>query len=229
MLKTDIEVAKTIKNYMSLLNISSMDIISKLDSPLSESALSRYLNGSRRLPYNIIGQIANALNVPAEKLIFKNSLPDVPKEKYTEINYFDIRDNTEFSYKKANIFDMNIGERLLIPNQTLGDYVGVKDICIFKMNASSLDHIMPNTVTVAVKQVKMEDLRDSDIVVFQNCHGLDIRLFFNDKKAKIISFVPRTTDKTKERFNYLYKDAWHFNIIGKVVLHTTQTKNPMDE
>ena len=102
MLKTDIEVAKTIKNYMSLLNISSMDIISKLDSPLSESALSRYLNGSRRLPYNIIGQIANALNVPAEKLIFKNSLPDAPKEKYTEINYFDIRDNTEFSYKIAD-------------------------------------------------------------------------------------------------------------------------------
>ncbi|MFD0728889.1 hypothetical protein [Bombilactobacillus mellis] len=82
---------------------------------------------------------------------------------------------------------------------------------------------------MAVKQVKMEDLKDSDIVVFQNCHGIDIRLFFNDKKAKIISFVPRTTDKTKERYNYLYKDSCHFNIIGRVVLHTTQTRNPIDE
>lgn len=227
MLKTEKEVAKTIKNYMSLLNISSIDIANKLD--ISLSALSRYLNGSRRFPYNMIEPIAEALNIPAEKLVFTNSIPDKPSEKYTEINYFNIEDNTEYSYKKANIFDLNIGERLLIPNQTLGDYASVKDICIFKMNSSSLDHIMPNTVTVAVKQVKMEDLKDGDIVVFQNCHGIDIRLFFNDKRAKIISFVPRTTDKTKERYNYLYKDSWHFNIIGKVVLHTTQTRNPIDE
>lgn len=63
------------------------------------------------------------------------------------------------------------------------------------------------TVNIAVKKVKMEDLKDSDIVVSQNCHGIDIRLFFNDKRAKIISFVPRTNDKTKERYNYLYKDS----------------------
>lgn len=82
---------------------------------------------------------------------------------------------------------------------------------------------------MAVKQVKMEVLKDSDIVVSQNCHGIDIRLFFSDKRANIISFVPRTTDKTKERYNYLYKDSWHFNIIGKVVLHTKQTRNHIDE
>lgn len=226
MLRTAQEIAEIVKYQEELQNLSNAKLAKELN--ITNSALTRYFNGERKIPYDLLQKLADTLKVPVEYLILKNL--SKTSDSYTELNYFDIEDNSNYSYKKANIlYDEKASKKILIPNVALGDYAGVKDICIFKMNASSLDHIMPNTVTVAVKQVKMEDLKDSDIVVFQNCHGLDIRLFFNDKRAKIISFVPRTTDKTKERYNYLYKDSWHFNIIGKVVLHTTQTRNPIDE
>lgn len=226
MLRTAQEISEIVKYQEELQNLSNAKLAKQLN--ITNSALTRYFNGERKIPYDLLQKLADTLKVPVEYLILKNV--SKASDSYTELNYFDIEDNSNYSYKKANIlYDEKASKKILIPNVTLGDYAGVKDICIFKMNASSLDHIMPNTVTVAVKQVKMEDLKDSDIVVFQNCHGIDIRLFFNDKRAKIISFVPRTTDKTKERYNYLYKDSWHFNIIGKVVLHTTQTRNPIDE
>lgn len=226
MLRTAQEIAEIVKYQEELQNLSNAKLAKELN--ITNSALTRYFNGERKIPYDLLQKLADTLKVPVEYLILKNV--SKTSDSYTELNYFDIEDNSNYSYKKANIlYDEKASKKILIPNVTLGDYAGVKDICIFKMNASSLDHIMPNTVTVAVKQVKMEDLKDGDIVVFQNCHGIDIRLFFNDKRAKIISFVPRTTDKTKERYNYLYKDSWHFNIIGKVVLHTTQTRNPIDE
>ncbi len=226
MLRTAQEIAEIVKYQEELQNLSNAKLAKELN--ITNSALTRYFNGERKIPYDLLQKLADTLKVPVEYLILKNV--SKTSDSYTELNYFDIEDNSNYSYKKANIlYDEKASKKILIPNVTLGDYAGVKDICIFKMNASSLDHIMPNTVTVAVKQVKMEDLKDGDIVVFQNCHGIDIRLFFNDKRAKIISFVPRTTDNTKERYNYLYKDSWHFNIIGKVVLHTTQTRNPIDE
>lgn len=226
MLRTAQEIAEIVKYQEELQNLSNAKLAKELN--ITNSALTRYFNGERKIPYDLLQKLADTLKVPVEYLILKNV--SKTSDSYTELNYFDIEDNSNYSYKKANIlYDEKASKKILIPNVTLGDYAGVKDICIFKMNASSLDHIMPNTVTVAVKQVNMEDLKDGDIVVFQNCHGIDIRLFFNDKRAKIISFVPRTTDKTKERYNYLYKDSWHFNIIGKVVLHTTQTRNPIDE
>lgn len=226
MLRTAQEIAEIVKYQEELQNLSNAKLAKELN--ITNSALTRYFNGERKIPYDLLQKLADTLKVPVEYLILKNV--SKTSDSYTELNYFDIEDNSNYSYKKANIlYDEKASKKILIPNVTLGDYAGVKDICIFKMNASSLDHIMPNTVTVAVKQVNMEDLKDGDIVVFQNCHGIDIRLFFNDKRAKIISFVPRTTDKAKERYNYLYKDSWHFNIIGKVVLHTTQTRNPIDE
>lgn len=225
MLRTAQEIAEIVKYQEELQNLSNAKLAKELN--ITNSALTRYFNGERKIPYDLLQKLADTLKVPVEYLILKNV--SKTSDSYTELNYFDIEDNSNYSYKKANIlYDEKASKKILIPNVTLGDYAGVKDICIFKMNTSSLDHIMPNTVTVAVKQVNMEDLKDGDIVVFQNCHGIDIRLFFNDKRAKIISFVPRTTDKTKERYNYLYKDSWHFNIIGKVVLHTTQNKNPID-
>ena len=226
MLRTAQEIAEIVKYQEELQNLSNAKLAKELN--ITNSALTRYFNGERKIPYDLLQKLADTLKVPVEYLILKNV--SKTSDSYTELNYFDIEDNSNYSYKKANIlYDEKASKKILIPNVTLGDYAGVKDICIFKMNTSSLDHIMPNTVTVAVKQVNMEDLKDGDIVVFQNCHGIDIRLFFNDKRAKIISFVPRTTDKTKERYNYLYKDSWHFNIIGKVVLHTTQNKNPIDQ
>ena len=225
MLRTAQEIAEIVKYQEELQNLSNAKLAKELN--ITNSALTRYFNGERKIPYDLLQKLADTLKLPVEYLILKNV--SKTSDSYTELNYFDIEDNSNYSYKKANIlYDEKASKKILIPNVTLGDYAGVKDICIFKMNTSSLDHIMPNTVTVAVKQVNMEDLKDGDIVVFQNCHGIDIRLFFNDKRAKIISFVPRTTDKTKERYNYLYKDSWHFNIIGKVVLHTTQNKNPID-
>lgn len=225
MLRTAQEIAEIVKYQEELQNLSNAKLAKELN--ITNSALTRYFNGERKIPYDLLQKLADILKVPVEYLILKNV--SKTSDSYTELNYFDIEDNSNYSYKKANIlYDEKASKKILIPNVTLGDYAGVKDICIFKMNTSSLDHIMPNTVTVAVKQVNMEDLKDGDIVVFQNCHGIDIRLFFNDKRAKIISFVPRTTDKTKERYNYLYKDSWHFNIIGKVILHTTQNKNPID-
>ena len=81
--------------------------------------------------------------------------------------------------------------------------------------------IQSNAVLLT-KPVKINELKRYDIVVYQNCHGLDVRKFVNDKNNQTYALVPDSKDESIETYHYQYKVKFHFKILGKVVLYTNK-------
>lgn len=68
-MRTSAEIGKLIKQLRKENNINLTDFATKIG--VNKSTLSRYENGSRKIPMEDIAEIANALNVTPESLLLK--------------------------------------------------------------------------------------------------------------------------------------------------------------
>lgn len=69
-MRTSAEIGKLIKQLRKENNINLTDFATKIG--VNKSTLSRYENGSRKIPMEDIAEIANALHVTPESLLLKN-------------------------------------------------------------------------------------------------------------------------------------------------------------
>ena len=77
-MRTSVEIGKVVKALRKENNISLTDFAKKLG--INKSTLSRYENGTRKIPMEDIAAFANALNVTPEYLL----LDDQPQPKHFE-------------------------------------------------------------------------------------------------------------------------------------------------
>ncbi|ARJ18316.1 MULTISPECIES: helix-turn-helix domain-containing protein [Staphylococcus] len=68
-MRTSSEIGKLIKQLRKENNVSLTDFAKKIG--VNKSTLSRYENGSRKIPMEDIAEIANILNVTPERLLLK--------------------------------------------------------------------------------------------------------------------------------------------------------------
>ncbi|MCH8657702.1 helix-turn-helix domain-containing protein [Staphylococcus lugdunensis] len=73
-MRTSAEIGKLIKQLRKKNNVNLTDFATKIG--VNKSTLSRYENGSRKIPMEDIAEIANALNVTPESLLLKNKQPE---------------------------------------------------------------------------------------------------------------------------------------------------------
>ncbi|AKS69791.1 Cro/Cl family transcriptional regulator [Staphylococcus schleiferi] len=69
-MRTSAEIGKLIKKLRQERNINLTDFAKKIG--VNKSTLSRYENGSRKIPMEDIAEIANYLNVTPESLLLKD-------------------------------------------------------------------------------------------------------------------------------------------------------------
>ncbi|HDJ6010853.1 TPA: helix-turn-helix transcriptional regulator [Staphylococcus aureus] len=69
-MRTSAEIGKLIKQLRKEHNVNLTDFATKIG--VNKSTLSRYENGSRKIPMEDIAEIANALKVTPEYLLLKN-------------------------------------------------------------------------------------------------------------------------------------------------------------
>ncbi|WP_114637613.1 helix-turn-helix domain-containing protein [Staphylococcus aureus] len=69
-MRTSAEIGKLIKQLRKENNVNLTDFATKIG--VNKSTLSRYENGSRKIPMEDIAEIANALKVTPEYLLLKN-------------------------------------------------------------------------------------------------------------------------------------------------------------
>ncbi|HAR7039696.1 TPA: helix-turn-helix transcriptional regulator [Staphylococcus aureus] len=73
-MRTSAEIGKLIKQLRKENNVNLTDFAIKIG--VNKSTLSRYENGSRKIPMEDIAEIANALKVTPEYLLLKNRQPE---------------------------------------------------------------------------------------------------------------------------------------------------------
>lgn len=73
-MRTSAEIGKLIKQLRKENDVNLTDFATKIG--VNKSTLSRYENGSRKIPMEDIAEIANALNVTPESLLLKNKQPE---------------------------------------------------------------------------------------------------------------------------------------------------------
>lgn len=74
-MRNSAQIGKYIKQIRQQKNISVTDLAKKVD--INKSTLSRYENGSRKIPMEDIADFANVLGVTPESILFENDKNEI--------------------------------------------------------------------------------------------------------------------------------------------------------
>lgn len=99
-------------------------------------------------------------------------------------------------------------------------YAGSSDLIISRVNGESMNRVIPNGSLIAIHKVNtIYDIKDDDIVVFQDCGDIAIKRFYNNKEKRTIIFTPDSHNNSFGPMSYSYNDLANIKIIGKVVVY----------
>lgn len=102
----------------------------------------------------------------------------------------------------------------------MGKYSGNSNIIISRVNGDSMNRVLPKGSFIAIEKVdSIFDIKNGNIVVFQDCGDMAIKRFYNNKEKQTIIFTPDSTNKSFYPTSYSYNDLSNVKIIGKVVIY----------
>lgn len=204
------EVIRLIKNLRTQKKISLETLSKKVG--MAKSTLSRYESGERDFPINDVGKFAEALGTSIEYLLGINK---VKTPSQTEYSYFPVGVAAGLP---ENIESVN-AEKISIPDSIMGKWAGQSDIGILRVNGESMNKTIPNNSLIAVKPIRLENLKDGDIVVYSDDHEYSVKRMY--KQNEHIIFRPDSTDI---RFTDYIVSTNNSNLViyGKVVVYIVE-------
>ena len=225
--------AERLKQIMSEHSLRQVDIIKKsvpfqrsLHVKLGKSALSQYVNGKQSPDQDKIDLLSKTLNVNEAWLmgfdVFpgreQSNAPSGNKNSNT-YNFFDTGLSTGI-LAEVSPFTANDVKKISLPDSVMGKYSGNSNIIIIRVNGESMNRVIPNGSLIAIEKVdSIFDIKNGDIVVFQDCGDMAIKRFYNNKEKQTIIFTPESTNKSFYPTSYSYNDLSNIKIIGKVVIY----------
>lgn len=225
--------AERLKQIMNDRGLRQVDIIKKsvpfqklLHIKLGKSALSQYVNGKQSPDQDKIYLLSKTLNVNEAWLMgFDVPLERKQDQETPEVNpsntynYFDVGLSADV-LAEISPFTANDIKKISLPDSVMGKYSGNSNIIISRVNGESMNRVLPNGSLIAIEKVdSIFDIKNGDIVVFQDCSDMAIKRFYNDKAKKTIIFNPDSTNENFYPMSYSYSDLSNVKIIGKVVIY----------
>lgn len=225
--------ASRLKQIMSERGLKQVDIINKslpfqrsLHIKLGKSALSQYVNGKQSPDQNKIYLLSKTLNVNEAWLMGF----DVPRQRDKQLiteakansssyNYFDVGLSAGAPCEVSPFKNTNV-KQLTLPDDVMGKYAGSPDIILSRVNGESMNRVIPDGSLIAIEKVNsVFDIKNGDIVVFQDCSEMAIKRFYNNKLKRTIIFTPDSTNSSFTPMSYSYDDLANVQIIGRVVVY----------
>lgn len=155
-------------------------------------------------------------------------------------DYFTTIHNTNSKYKRQeshdyNFFDAGLSagvltaidpftsedvKKITLSDFIMGKYAGDQEIFLTYINGESMNRIMPNHSLIAIKKYdSVVDLKDGDIVAFDDAGEMCVKQFYKDYRSRTYSFSPNSTDSAFTPIIYRWEDAQEITIIGKIVTY----------
>ena len=106
---------------------------------------------------------------------------------------------------------------LTVPDVVLGKHAGNKSLLFIHANGESMNKIFPDGSLLAVMPVELIDLKNGEIVVFEDeNHGLSVKRYYRHDST--IIFKPDSTNDVYYDLTYRAEEN-KIRIIGKVVTY----------
>lgn len=227
-----------LKQIMAERGLKQVDILNKslpfqksLDIKMGKSTLSQYVNGVQSPDQNRIYLLSKTLNVNEAWLmgfdVPKNITEDSDNDKENQdssnvYNYFDVGLSAGV-LTEVNPFTTNEVKKMSLSDSVMGKYAGDKDVIISRINGESMNRSIPDGSMIAIKQVdSIYDLKNGDIVVFQDAGSMSVKKFYKNDLKRTVIFSPDSNDNRFFPMSYSYDDLENVRIIGKVVVYIVE-------
>lgn len=164
-------------------------------------------------------KIAKELGVSVEYLINENQEEMEQMQYSSSYSYIPTKISAGKPLVAEPVTEYEL-EEISIPDALMGKWAGNRDIKIMRINGESMNKVIPHNSLIAVKRVELDELRDSDIVVYSNDYEYAVKRFYKDDCRLI--FRPDSKDKRFIDHIVDLDNANNLKIHGKVVLYIVE-------
>ena len=204
-----------LKSRRESLGLSQEEVAKKIN--VTKGTVSKwekgYIENMRR---DKIASLAKVLKINPLLLLGIDPEDKEPTSKY---NFFDIGLSAG-TLSEVSPFKASDVKQITLPDSVMGKYAGKPNVIISRVNGESMNRVLPNGSLIAIEKVdSIFDIKNGDIVVFQDCGDMAIKRFYNNKEKQTIIFTPDSTNKNFYPMSYSYNDLSNVTIIGKVVIY----------
>lgn len=204
-----------LKSRRESLGLSQEEVAKKIN--VTKGTVSKwekgYIENMRR---DKIASLAKVLKINPLLLLGIDPEDKEPASKY---NFFDIGLSAG-TLSEVSPFKASDVKQITLPDSVMGKYARNSNVIISRVNGESMNRVIPNGSLIAIEKIdSIFDIKNGDIVVFQDCGDMAIKRFYNNKEKQTIIFTPDSTNKNFYPMSYSYNDLSNVTIIGKVVIY----------
>lgn len=180
----------------------------------TKQTVSRYEKGNRQANQDVLFQLSNIFNVSIDDLF-------PATDDSVEFDYFDTHVSAGSPMVAEPVSQYDI-KKVSIPRHIAERISNDKDIKCVKINGESMNNVIPNGSLIGFKPVRLENLKDGDIVLFNDDYDYSVKRFYNDKNNKRFIFRPDSNDPAFTDYIVEYDKADNLMIEGKVVMYLVE-------
>lgn len=182
----------------------------------SFSTVSKWESGKNSPRGRELVLLSKYFNVSVDDLLGINQNGEITTS--SEYDYYPVSISAGLPNNVDGITNNDV-KRISIPDNIMGDNAGDKNIFFIRANGDSMNNVFPDGSLLAVKQVPLSSLHDSDIVVYSCNYDYAVKRFYHDRKKGKFIFQPDSSDKRFIGRDITYEEAKDLNLYGKVVLY----------
>lgn len=223
-MKKDIKsiFSDNLKYYMNLKNENLTKLSDSIN--VAYSTVSDWQHGRKMPRSGSLELLADHYGINISDLTsFKEKSNDILQiDNSNSYNYFDTGISAGM-LMEVDPFTKDDVQQITLSDVIMGKYAGDQDIIVSHVNGESMNRILPDKSLIAIKKFHtIDDLRDGDIVVFQDGGDMSVKRFYFDNNSRIVTFSPDSYDSSFRPINYRYEDFGNVLIVGKVVVYTVE-------
>ena len=181
----------------------------------TEATVQRYESGNIKNPKSdTIQELAGVYKVnPAYLMGWEENQPSVIREStypYIKIPISaGCAETVEAVTEESN---------LTIPDSIMGKYAGSRDIKMMRVNGESMNRVIPDKSLIAVKKMPIEQIKDGDIVVYNDDYAYAVKRIY--RTGDRVIFRPDSNDSSFAEYQTSADEQ--LDIIGKVVVYIVE-------
>lgn len=184
---------------------------------ISEMSVSNWVSGSKYPRIGNIQRMADYFGVLKSDLIEdKENKPVTTSSRYPKYP----KVSAGLPIEIDGITENEV-ETISIPDYLMGKWAGDSEIFFTRTNGDSMNRVIPHDSLIAVKPVRLYELKDDDIVVYCNHGEYAVKRF--EKHDNKLVFRPDSTDSSFTDDVIYMDNADDLMINGKVVMWIVTT------
>lgn len=204
-------IGNRIKELRKSQGMNQEVLADKLDT--TKQTVSRYENGQRQANQDILFQLASIFSVSVDDFF-----PSINKEeREMELDYFDTNVSAGTPETTEPVTEYN-AKKVSIPKHVYEKWKD-KDLKCVKLNGESMNNVIPNGSLIGFKPINLANLKNGDIVLFNDDYDYSVKRFYNDKENERFIFKPDSSDMSFTDYIVEYENAGNLIIEGKVVMY----------